>query len=106
MACGEELPLPDVSQSRKARSNWRQRAGTPAAIAMFLVGTGLLFWAAIKLSLVVLFGGSLSEVWSILMVSVLPFLAGWDFLPGTKRNAEQTPVKPPTADPGAPSKSN
>lgn len=86
--------------------NWRQRAGMPAAIAMFLIGIGLLAWAGIKLCAVILFGGSISEVWSLLMVSVLPFLAGWDFIPGTKRNAEQTPVNPPTADPEAPPESN
>lgn len=78
----------------------------PAAIAMFLIGIGLLSWAAIKLCVVIAFGGSISEVWSLLMVSVLPFLAGWDFIPGIKRNADPTSAKPPTADAETPSESN
>lgn len=64
---------------------------------MFLLGFGLLTWAAIKYVIVILFGGSTSEVWAVLAVSILPFPVGWDFLPGTKRNADPSPVKPPAA---------
>ncbi len=77
----------------RPRLNWRQRAGTPAAILMFLIGFGLLIWAAIQYFIVIFFGGSTSEVWSLLALSVLPFLIGWDFLPGTKRNVESPPVR-------------
>lgn len=59
----------------------------PAAIAMFLFGLGLIVWAGLKLLFVILFGGSLTPVWTLLMASVLPFLVGWDFLPRKKRNA-------------------
>src|SRR5262249_46054389 len=92
LACGERLPQrahPDSTRTGAPR-NWRQRAAVPAAILMFLIGVGLLIWAAIRLFVVTVFGGSLSEVWWLLLVAVLPFLVGWDFLPGTRRNADPT----------------
>jgi hypothetical protein len=73
---------------------------------MFLIGFGLLSWAAFKYFVVIIFGGSTSEVWSLLGVSILPFLAGWDFLPGTKRNAQPPHVNSPAPTPDAPAESN
>jgi hypothetical protein len=89
-----------ASDPVKTRLNWRQRGGIPAAILMFLIGFGLLFWVACKCFIVLIFGGSVTELWSLLGVSILPLLAGWDFLPGRKRNAEPKAVetRAPTAD--------
>ena len=81
-ACGEKLP--SRSEKIMAPLNWRQRAGFPAAILMFLIGFGLLGWLAVKFLVVMVAGGSLSELWALLAASVLPFLVGWDFLPRAK----------------------
>jgi len=82
----------------KPRPGWRQRAGTPAAILMFLIVIGVLIWAAIKYFAVMIFGGSTAEVWSLIALSVLIFLVGWDFLPGTGRNSESQPANKSTPD--------
>jgi len=88
----------------KPRPGWQQRAGTPAAIVMFLIAIGVLFWAAIKCFGVMILGGSTAEVWPLIAVSVLIFLVGWDFLPGTGRNSESQPDNKPTSAPEAPTK--
>jgi hypothetical protein len=85
-ACGEKLRSRSEMISR--RLNWRERAGTPAAILMFLVGFCLLCWAAVKFLVVIVAGGSLSDLWALLAAAVLPFLVGWDFLPRTKRSSD------------------
>jgi hypothetical protein len=63
---------------------------------MFLIGFGVLIWAAINYFAVMIFGESITEVWPLVGVSVLIFLAGWDFLPGTGRNGESQPAKTTT----------
>jgi hypothetical protein len=88
----------------RPRPDWRQRLGTPAAILMFLIAIGVLIWAAIKYFAVMIFGGSIAEVWPLVAVSVLIFLVGWDFLPGTGRNAESQPTSKPASPPEVPSK--
>jgi len=87
----------------KPRPGWRQRAGTPAAILMFLIAIGVLFWAAIKYFGVMILGGSTAEVWPLIEVSVLIFLVGWDFLPGTGRNSDLSSANKPTSGPEVPS---
>ena len=87
----------------KPRPGWRQRAGTPAAIVMFLIAIAVLIWAAIKYFGVMILGGSTAEVWPLIAVSILIFLVGWDFLPGTGRNAESLPPNKPTSSPEVPS---
>ena len=51
---------------------------------MFTVGIGMLGWLAWKCLTVLLFGGSLDELFALLLVSVFPFLLGWELLFGRK----------------------
>ena len=103
LACGEKLPLLSQVHSDPVtkRLNWSNSVQDyQAAILMFLIGFGVLLWLAWKCFVVLIFGGSFAELWSLLAAAVLLFLAGWDFLPGTKRNAD-----PVSANPPAPSES-
>src|SRR5262249_13173995 len=68
-----------------------------------LIAIGVLIWAAIKYLGVMILGGSTAEVWPLIAVSVLIFLVGWDFLPGTGRNAESQPPNKPTSSREIPS---
>ena len=68
---------------------------------MFLIGFGLLLWVGVKFLVVILFGGSISELWPLLAASVLPFLIGWDFLPASKRGSDRPSANAPAANQGA-----
>ncbi len=87
-ACGENLlPVRSPRDSRANQPRWRRVGGIVGAVLMFAVGIGILARFAWKCLMVLLFGGSLDELWALLVVAVFPFLLGWEFLFGRKGDA-------------------
>lgn len=85
-ACGESLQPTSPSPEKRAtkKKDWREIVRLLAAVPLFLIGIGILFWLAWKCVEVLVWGGSIGHLWALLAAAVLPFLLGWELVFGRR----------------------